>query len=199
MSDEVEMKPVKVLVVDDDPLVVQGIILLAACKPWLEILDSADSAEGAMSLVISEQPELVLADVRLGSRSGLHLAAAVRSRFPHIEVVLMSASETKEMVEAAKNLDVKLISKLHVTEFIDSLRGAFPSEIIDGFSQLSQREIQVGKLVSRGLTNSEISEHLDIGIESVKTYVSRAMKKLDAESRVELALVMLKEQDFSSL
>ncbi|MDH6422279.1 response regulator transcription factor [Aurantimicrobium minutum] len=198
MSQVGENKPVRVLVVDDDPLVLQGVLLLAACKPWLEIIESAVSAEEALRVIISQQPDIVLADVRLGNRSGLHLAAAVRSRFPNIEVVLMTASESREMYEAANGLDVRLISKLDVTEFIDSLKGQFPAQIISDFSHLSQREIQVGKLVSRGMTNTEIAEYLGVGIETVKTYVSRAMKKLEAESRVELALVMLKDREVSN-
>lgn len=198
---------IRVAIVDDHPVVRQGIGALLASQPEIEVVGSADSVDSALALLSRESIDVLLLDIRLGTDSGLRLLGegptgpdlAPRPALP--AVVVLSAYDYPQYAEAALRLGAAgfVIKSAPLEELIDAIRRAaagglaFAVRPSRGQSHVSPREMEVVRLVVDGRSNDEIGGDLGIGVKTVETHLRRLFERFIVGSRTELAARAIRE------
>lgn len=202
--DSSRTSPWRILVVDDHPIVRQGVRTAFADSKRVEIVGEADNAEDALSSVKLLQPDLVILDIRLkGSRSGVEVAKKLREAHPNLKIVVLTnyAQEPylKAMIKAGVDgYLLKDTSPSQIVEAIDMIlegRSVYSSSINSrlvsgylreqGVSDLTAREAEVLQLVADGLTNEQVSEKLSVGQKAVQMHLTSVYSKLGVSRRTE--------------
>jgi two-component system nitrate/nitrite response regulator NarL len=195
--------PVRVLVVDDHPVVTDGVRLLLNGHPTFEVVGSACTAADALEAAATTAPDLVLLDLRLPGSDPPELVRRLRQLRPAVKVVLFTAHPDSSLLSATleAGVDGCLLKDAGAGDLADSLEqvvrgrtvfdprlGSRPDltlgERLSG-TGLTRREYDVLRLVATGLTNPEIADRLVLTRNTVKGYLQAAMQKLGARNRVE--------------
>ena len=201
---------IEILVVDDHGLVREGFRTLFDSVDGMRVVGDARTADEALALVRSLDPDVVVLDVRLPDRDGYTICGEIRELAPDTRIVMCSGlADGSALVEAAKAGADGFISKeADNAEVVDAVRrvsqgaavlGAASAEAIFGhlrrqgpgvskLSTLSAREREVLGLLAEGLTNREIAARLFISEKTVRNHVSGVLHKLDFRHRTEAAL-----------
>ena len=191
--------PVRVAIVDDHPVLREGTAALLAAQPGLTIAGTAESIEEAVALIASTAIDVLLLDIRLGTDSGLRLLADVPAD-DRPAVVVVTSYDYPQYVDAAMRLGASgfVLKTAPIAELIDAIRraaagglafGRRPGEAV----RLSERELDVVRLVVDGKSNDEIGARLGIGAKTVESHLRRLFERLDVASRTELATRALRE------
>lgn len=182
------------------------------------VLGSAPNTSAAIALADAESPDIALVDVSLGQDSGVELCAQLKELAPDLKVVMLTASESGadlyESVRAgASGYLLKSSSFDEVTEAIRAVvRGqsmispVMASKLLDEFKQatdpdpaatrrrrLSDRELEVLRLVARGMNNRDVAKALVISENTVKNHMRSILDKLKLRSRTEAAMYAVRE------
>ncbi len=196
---------IRVLLVDDHPLLREGTRALLSNSPEVEIVAETGKGEDAVELAGKLRPDVVLLDIRLEGMSGLEVARALRQDLPEVKVLVLSAHKSEQYVRALFAIGVQgyLLKSAMGPELIGAIRGVCTGETVlspeisaqlasqsrgsgvGASKTLSDREREVLQLVGRGATNKEIASRLSIGTRTAETYMSNVMAKLGARSRAE--------------
>jgi DNA-binding NarL/FixJ family response regulator len=208
---------IRVLVVDDHPIVREGLRKLLEMESDIEVVAEADDGRRAIELVEERRPDIVLLDLKMPGMDGLAALQTIRSAAPETRVIVLTASEDKnEWVQAMKlgcqgivvkqtspDLIVKSIRKVHGGEiWLDShttaavmRQFASPADHAAGTagkgrerSPLSAREREIVALVAQGYKNKEMAEKMFISEQTVKNHLHNIFDKLGVSDRLELAL-----------
>ncbi|WP_345627355.1 response regulator transcription factor [Rugosimonospora acidiphila] len=218
MGDGAATRPVRVAVVDDDPLVRSGLRLLFAGVPDLEVVAEAADGADVPAMVDAHHPHVVLLDVRMPRVDGLAAAERLCSRPQPPYVVMLTTFHADAYVLRALRVGASgyLLKDAPPRELIDAVRRAASGEpilspavtrrlieqVADPVShdrrttavalldRATGREREVAFAVARGLSNAQIGAELGMGVATVKAHVSRLLTKLDLDNRVQLALVV---------
>jgi len=203
-----------VIVVDDHPLMRRGITQLLDMDPNFVVVDEATNGIEAFNMVKKQQPDIVLLDLNMKLLSGLETLKALRNESILSKVVILTMSDAKQDVIALinqgangyllKGTDPELLLenlkqiKLGRTVVSDSLIPYLDcldqeDNIRDKLASLTRRENEIIQEIAKGLSNKEISEKLYISEGTVKVHVKSLLKKLDAKSRVEAAILFLEQ------
>ena len=200
----------KVLVVDDHPLLRQGLAMLINQQQDMHVCGEAEEAHAAMQLIVQMRPDIIILDLSLKGPDGLDLLKSIRGLYPDLPVLILSMhdeaiyaeralrarangyimkQEATEMVLVALrrilNGDVYLsesMSKQMLQQFID---GA-PSLLQSRIAALSDRELEVFRRIGEGRGTREIAEELHLSIKTVETYQAHIKDKLSLRSGREL-------------
>ncbi|MFC7431609.1 MULTISPECIES: response regulator [unclassified Agrococcus] len=177
------------MIVDDDPLVRVGLRLLFRSMP--EISVEAEASDGAEVLPeLARTPvDVILSDVRMRTLNGVAMIASIRDRHPDVRIVLMSSTVGAEFGDHARNAgaDAFVPKTAPAGHLRDVIVGSPPHGGHRTRRVLTDRESVVANLVATGANNADISRELNLSVNTVKTYVSRVMTKLDVDNRVQLA------------
>lgn len=201
---------IRVAIVDDHPVLREGTAALLASQPGLEIAGVAESVEAAEALVASTRVDVLLLDIRLGSASGLRwltLAGPADARdalaTPRPAVVVLTSYDYPQYAEAALRLGASgfVLKTAPIAELLDAIRRAAAGGLAFGvrpsrsrpIARLSERELEVVRLVVDGRSNDEIGVHLGIGSKTVESHLRRLFERYDLSSRTELATRALRE------
>lgn len=205
------MKKIRILIVDDHHVVRMGLMTIINDQSGMEVVGEAGNATEALREVERLHPDVVLMDIRLPGESGIEAASQISKRFPGSRVVMLTSFADDSMIfraisagavgyvlkqvededlfraiaAAARGesvLDPKVTSKL-----ITRLRTTERKSHEDAFRDLSERELEVLNWVSKGKTNPEIAENLNLSERTVGNYVSTILQKLHLSNRIELA------------
>ena len=203
--------PTRVLIADDHGVVRQGLRMFLGSDPELEIVGEARDGAEAVRLALQLRPDVVLMDLLMPVMDGIRAIAAIRRQAPEIEVVaLTSVLEDTAVVEAVragaigyllKDTDARELSRAikaaaagqvqlspqAAARLINEVRA--PEQIRE---PLTEREIEVLRLLAQGKSNKEIARALDITEQTVKTHVSHILGKLDVPSRTQAALYAIR-------
>jgi two-component system, NarL family, nitrate/nitrite response regulator NarP len=203
-----------VIVVDDHPLMRKGITQLLSIDPNFVVIDEATNGIEAVSMVKKQHPDMVLLDLNMKAVSGLETLKALRSDGITSKIVMLTVSDAKQDVIALinqgadgyllKDTDPELLlenlrkiqqGKLVVSEGLTQYLDCLDQEnnIRDKIATLTRRENQIMQEISRGYSNKEISENLNISEGTVKVHVKSLLKKLEIKSRVEAAVLFLEQ------
>lgn len=198
-------RPVRVVVVDDHPVVREGTAAILAKQPGIEIAGTAGSLAEARTLLAATDADVVLLDIRLGTDSGLNLlgdtADPARPR-PRPAIVVLTAYDYPQYAEAALRLGAAgfVLKTAPMAELLDAIRRAAAGGLAFGVrprpgdrARLSRRELEVVALVVEGRSNDEIGGALAIGAKTVETHLARLFERFGIASRTELATRALRE------
>ena len=179
----------RVMIVDDDPLVRSGLRLQFRAMPEITVVTEAADGCDVLRQLTQIPVDVILSDVRMRTMHGTAMIPSVRDRHPGIRIVLMSCTVGADFVEHARNAGADaFVPKTAPAEQIrDAIVGA--ASVGSGRPRrvLTERESAVASFVASGSSNAEISDALKLSPNTVKTYVSRVMAKLEVENRVQLA------------
>jgi two-component system response regulator DevR len=201
----------KIIIVDDHEIVRLGLKSLLDQYPQYEVVAEAKNANEAVAQVEKFHPDIVLMDIRLPGKSGIDACEEIKQNFPDVKVIMLTSYAEDEMLFSAikagasgyilKQIDsdglVKSIEAVArgeasldpaVTQRVfQEVKRAVKEEEAASFSELSQQERMVLKLVSEGRTNREIALALYLGEGTVRNYVSSILSKLVVSNRAEAA------------
>jgi DNA-binding NarL/FixJ family response regulator len=196
------IEAVRVAVVDDHPVVREGTARLLATQPGLDIVGTAGSLSEAAALVASVAVDVLLLDIRLGTDSGLSLFGALPAD-ARPAIVVVTAYDYPQYAEAALRLGASgfVLKTAPVAELVDAIKRAAAGGLAfavrpgraGAIARLSERELDVVRLVVDGRSNDEIAARLGIGAKTVESHLRRLFERLDVASRTELATRALRE------
>lgn len=207
---------IRILLVDDDPLVRSALSLMLGGQADQEIVgEAADGREG-VELAQRLRPDVVLMDVRMPGMSGLEATRVLHSRPDPPRVIVLTTFDADDYVlgAIAAGADGFLLKDTPPAEIVAAIRKVAEGEAMlspsvtrtliqrvreDGtrdrtsaaerrLSRLTEREREVALCVGRGLSNAEIAGELYLSVPTVKAHVSRLFDKLDATNRVQIAI-----------
>jgi DNA-binding NarL/FixJ family response regulator len=210
---------VRVLVVDDHEVFRLGLERALAKEPGIEIVGEAGDGEAALERVAALRPDVVLMDVRMPVTDGIEATRRIRESDPDVRVLVLAGSHTDADVFAAVRAGAHgyLLKEATVEEVAgavrDVARGLGPlsplvgAKLLAEFNSLSRRvaehegqvprltarELDVLRLVARGMANREVAETLVISENTVRNHVRSILEKLRVRSRVEAAMVAVRD------
>ena len=195
---------IKVAIVDDHPVLRDGIASLLAGEPDMEVVALGESVADAERLLAADQADaadaadVLLLDVRLGTQSGLTALRAERPVKP--AVVVLTAYAYPQYAEAALRLGASgfVLKNGPIEDLMAAIRAAAGGALHFGVRPgqrlaLSERELQVVRKVVEGRSNDEISTDLGIAPKTVESHLRRIFERVDVTSRTELATRALRE------
>ena len=211
MTDQLDARPLRLLVVDDHEVVRQGLVSLLDRREHFQVVAEAGTAAEAVEMARKFEPDLVVMDVRLPDGSGIEACREIRAEFPATRVVILTSYPDEEAVLSAiiagasgyllKQIRGRdLVSALEnvgrgeslldpaVTEkVLDRVRRIATGTYTDEMAQLTQQEQKILLLVAEGKTNKEIASEVFLSDKTVKNYVSSILSKLNLERRAQAA------------
>ncbi|KIF75942.1 LuxR family transcriptional regulator [Streptomyces sp. 150FB] len=202
-----EGRTIGVLLVDDHPVVREGLCAMLESADGITVVGQAGSGEEAVTQAAALSPDLVLLDLRMGDMDGVTATAHIRRRSPRTKVVIVTTYEDEADILRAVEAGAAgyLLKGSSRIELINAVQAAARGETVltpslatklfrargAGPSPLSERECEVLRLVGRGLTNADIGKQLFIGEATVKTHLLRTFKKLDVSDRTAAVLTAM--------
>lgn len=196
------------MLVDDHAILRAGLRRLLESEPEFRVVAEAGSGEEALDLIPDVTPDLLLLDLGLPGMDGLTVIRRLASRLHAPKIVVLTMHEDLTYLEQAlqagavgfvvkRTVDTELLHALRVVSSGGQyLHPAIASKVVNvvqathredsGLSRLSDREVEVLKLVALGYTNQEIADELGVSAKTVDTYRKRVMAKLGLERRSEL-------------
>ena len=196
---------IRVAIVDDHPVVRQGISALLGSHPGLEVVGSAGSVDEAIDLLARVAVDVLLLDIRLGTDSGLRFLADAPETPDRAAampaVVVLSAYDYPQYADAALRLGAAgfVVKSAPLEELVDAIRRAAAGGMAFGVRprrdrpRVSPRELDVVRLVVEGRSNDEVGLALGIGVKTVETHLRRLFERFEVASRTELAARALRE------
>jgi len=196
-----------VFVVDDHPLLRQGLALLINREPDLTVCGEAANTQDAMKAIAAKRPDILIVDISLNGPDGLDLLKALRSSYPDLPVLILSMHD--ETIYAERALRARAngyIMKQEATEKVlvavhrilggdiylsermsnKLLHQYFSGASVDTNSRLSDRELEVFRFIGEGCSTRHIAEKLHLSIKTVETYQAHIKDKLSLRSGREL-------------
>jgi DNA-binding NarL/FixJ family response regulator len=207
--------PLRVLIVEDDPMMQLGLEQSLASQPNLAIAGVAADGYAAIELAQKLQPDVVVMDIGLPRLDGIAATQQIKAAFPHIRVVMLTSHkqdievigalssgadaycikgtsiEQLRMAIAAVQEGASYLDPQIARRVLDHLKPPVLAAT-EAVAQLSQRELEVLKLMVEGLSNPEIAAALYLSPNTVKTHVRGIMNKLAVDDRVQAAVVALR-------
>jgi DNA-binding NarL/FixJ family response regulator len=216
-----EAGPIRVLIADDQPLYRRGLEVVLHTEDNIEVVGEAENGEEAIAKAEELAPDVVLMDVRMPRVNGIEATQAIRDSVPTTKILMLTVSdEDSDLYEAIKaGASGYLLKEVSVEEVADSIRAvmqgeskispSMASKLLNEFSAMSKRvderqrlpvptltarELEVLKLVAKGMSNREIADELFISENTVKNHVRNILEKLHLHSRMEAVMYALREK-----
>lgn len=201
---------IRILIADDQAMVRSGLRMILESETDLQVVDEAENGVQAVRLVKRERPDVVLMDVRMPEMDGLEATRQIAAEAPDSRVIVLTTFDIDEYVYGALRAGASgfllkdapaddLIAAIRVVAGGDALlapsvtkriiekfaAGPDPDRAVQGLDDLTEREVEVLRLVARGLSNAEIAAELFVSEATVKTHVSHILTKLGLRDRVQ--------------
>ncbi|QNE18601.1 response regulator transcription factor [Kribbella qitaiheensis] len=208
---------IRVLIVDDDPLLRAGLKLMLGGAPDIRVVGEASDGSGVSGLIEQLSPDVVLMDIRMPGMDGLTATEALRRRSGAPEVIILTTFDADEHVLRALRAGAAgfVLKDTPPAEIVESVRRVVNGQPVlspsvtkrlinrvaasgqdqrkakatDRLAGLNDREREIAVAVGEGKSNAEISATLYLSVPTVKTHVSRILTKLDLNNRVQIALL----------
>ncbi len=214
-------EPIRVLVVDDHALFRRGLEMVLGHEPDIEVIGEAGDGTEAVELASALLPDIVLMDVRMPRRSGIEACTAIKEVVPSAKIVMLTISDDEaDLYDAIKagasGYLLKEISIDEVGAAIRSVAGgqslispSMASKLLSEFAtmarrgkeaeqvplpRLTERELEVLKLVAKGMNNRDIAKQLFISENTVKNHIRNILEKLQLHSRMEAVVYAVREK-----
>ena len=210
---------IRVLVVDDQELFRRGLTMLLNVETDIEVIGEAADGASAVRLATDTAPDVVLMDVRMPKQTGIEACTAIKDAAPNARIIMLTVSdEEADLYEAVKNgASGYLLKDSSIDEVAQAVRvvadgqslisPSMAIKLLDEFKQMSrtdrstvptprltERELEVLRLVATGLNNREIAKQLFISENTVKNHVRNILEKLQLHSRMEAVMYAVREK-----
>jgi len=212
------MEPIKVLVVDDHPLVREGIIKILGLEKSFEIVGEAGTGQEALELIFKTKPDIILLDLNLPDITGIEVCRRVREEYPSGKVIALTIyDDDAHVLESVKaGVTGYLPKDVDPDTFIEAVKFAaqgrsyiHPSiagKVLVDYERLSARleagrrdrnpltarEVEVLSLIAKGYTNKDIANELFISEKTVKNHITNIFRKLEVRHRTEAVVHAMK-------
>ncbi len=215
----VSIEPIRVLVVDDQELFRRGLVMLLSTETDIEVIGEASDGVAGTDMATSLAPDVVLLDVRMPKRTGIEACRSIKEAVPSAKIIMLTVSdEEADLYEAVKNGAAGyLLKDSSIEEVAQAIRvvadgqslisPSMAVKLLDEFKQMSkpnrgqvpglrltERELEVLRLVAKGLNNRDIAKQLFISENTVKNHVRNILEKLQLHSRMEAVMYAVKEK-----
>ncbi|MDY3553520.1 response regulator transcription factor [Gemmata sp. JC717] len=200
------MNKLRVFLVDDHPVVRDGLRALLDGEADMEVVGDALDGETAVGRAAELRPDVVVMDVSMPGMGGIEATARIRAGCPNVRIVALTAHEDRRYVQQALQAGATgyVPKRAAAADLVGAIRhaaagrtyldpsvtgpylSAEPAPEAASDHGLSEREVEVLKQLTAGYSNKQIAARLEVSVKSVETYKSRAMEKLGIRSRVGL-------------
>ncbi len=214
-------EPIRVLVVDDHALFRRGLEMVLAQEPDIEVVGEAGDGAEAVERAEELLPDVVLMDIRMPRRSGIEACTAIKAAVPSAQIIMLTISdEEADLYEAIKaGATGYLLKEISIDEVATAIRAvaggqslispSMASKLISEFAQLvkrdddrqqvpaprlTERELEVLRLVASGMNNRDIARQLFISENTVKNHIRNILEKLQLHSRMEAVVYAVREK-----
>lgn len=202
-----EQKAIRILIVDDHPVVQAGLTSMLRTHAEIEVVGSASNGNEALAMVRQLVPDVLLLDLRMSGMSGIDVLHALRQMKSTARAIILTSFETDENIyrafqEGAQGYLLKDTSQAQMLEAIAAVhagRRYIPREIATRLaermmrSSLTARESDILEMLAKGLTNKQIASALTISDNTVRNHVNSIMEKLEVSDRTEAVTVGLQQ------
>jgi DNA-binding NarL/FixJ family response regulator len=213
--------PIRVLIVDDHALFRRGLQMVLAQEDDIEVVgEAADGAE-AITMAVEAAPDIVLMDVRMPRRGGIDATSTIKQSVPSAKIVMLTISdEEADLYDAIKAGAMGyLLKEISIDEVATAIRAvhggqslispSMASKLLTEFAsmikktddrpqiptpKLTEREMEVLRLVAKGMANRDIAKHLYISENTVKNHIRNILEKLQLHSRMEAVVYAVREK-----
>ncbi len=210
------LTPIRIVIVDDHPLMRKGLVQLFSLEPDMQIAGEASSGQEAISICAAQNPDLVVLDLNMAGMNGIETLKALRDADCMARIVMHTVSDNHEDVSRAlrAGADGYLLKDMEPESLIDAVREIMEGQVAvstqltsamaralrgndappANIDALTDREKQILRLVAEGQSNKVIGRKLDIAEATVKVHVKHLLKKLNMRSRVEAAIWVVQQK-----
>jgi two-component system NarL family response regulator len=212
---------IRIVLVDDHAVVRDGLAAVFAHLDGFEVVGQAATGYEAVERVRDLAPDVVLMDVRMPRRSGIEATAQIRDLLPHVKILMLTISDDEaDLYDAIKaGASGYLLKEIPIEEVADAIRSVWAgqsrispsmaSKLLTEFAAMSKatderpqmpsprltdREMEVLKLVAQGLNNRDIAKQLFISENTVKNHIRNILEKLHLHSRMEAVVYAVREK-----
>ena len=196
---------IRVLVADDHPVVRTGLAAVLVQQADLELVAEAENGERAVALYREHQPDVCLMDLRMPVMDGVEAIRAITTEFPEARILALTTYEGDADIRRALEAGARgyLLKDMLLTDVVQSVRAVHHGERVipnavaarlaefPERSDLTERELEVLKLVARGLSNKEVARAIGRTDETVKIHLKNVFAKLGVADRTEAVTVAL--------
>lgn len=205
---------IHVMVVDDQAVVCDGLEMILGSDPQIQVIGKAYDGDQAVEQVAEKQPDLVLMDLKMPGMNGIQATREIKRRYPQVKVLALTTygddewvfdairagadgyllkgvkrqellQAVKDTVEGKTHVDPAVAGKL----FQSVVRSSSPPSRLS--EALSEREVEILRLIAQGYTNAEIADKLYLTRGTVRNYVSSILEKLGVEDRTQAAILAI--------
>ena len=207
---------IRVLICDDQDIVRQGLEVILNKASNIEVVGTAEDGAEALELIPQIQPDIVLMDLKMPGMNGIVATQRICDQFPEVKVLVLTTYDADEWVfdairsgasgyllkdtpreELIRAIEGTASGKTHVDpdiagKLLVHAARTSPAPKTKIVEELSGREVEVLKLLARGLTNADIAQRLFLSEGTVRNYVSAILTKLDVTDRTQAAILALR-------
>src|SRR5499427_6271651 len=190
-------KQIKILTVDDHPLLRQGIAAVIQGEKDMSIVGEAANGREAIEMFRSQRPDVTLMDLQMPDLNGIDAIAAIRQEYPQARIIVLTTYEGDVLTRRALKAGATgyILKDMIRTELLEAIRAVqlgrkyipqkIAAELAEHYAEddLSEREIEVLREVARGKSNKIIASHLSISEATVKAHMQNILLKLGASDR----------------
>ena len=212
---------IKVLIVDDHALFRRGLVMVLQQEDDIELVGEAGDGAEAVQIAQDKLPDVVLMDVRMPRRGGIEATSQIKDIAPHTKILMLTISdEEADLYDAIKaGASGYLLKEISIDEVADAIRAvhggqsmispSMASKLLTEFAtmvkktdekpqaaqpRLTDREMEVLRLVAKGKNNRDIAKELFISENTVKNHVRNILEKLQLHSRMEAVVYAMREK-----
>jgi len=208
---------IRVLICDDQDVVTEGLRVILGTSPDIEVVGIAHDGAEAVDLVPTARPDVVLMDLKMPGVNGIQATRQIKDRYAGVRVLVLTTYDADEWVFDAirSGADGYLLKDTPRQDLVAAIKGTFAGhthvdpgvagKLFDHIAQtspaapdtavvnaLTERELDVLRLLARGLSNADIAKRLFLSEGTVRNYVSAVLAKLDVTDRTQAAVLALR-------
>lgn len=205
---------IKVLIVDDQALIREGLNMMLSLYDGIEIVGEALNGQEAIGIIEEREVDLILMDIRMPVMDGVEATRIIKENFPHIKIIILTTFNEDEYIFQGLNYgaDGYILKDVSSKELVDSIKSVYKGDMLlhgqvaktiagvvkaskavekdISLESLTPRELEIAKLVVGGRSNKEIADILYITEGTVKNHISRILSKLGLRDRTQLAIYL---------
>lgn len=204
---------IRVVVVDDDPLVTESLRTILDLSQEIHVLNTDNSAAEAVNLYLQEHPDVLLTDIRMGESTGIDAAKEIFKQAPDAVILLLTTFSDDEYIREALQIGVKgYLIKQDLASIVPAIKAVYNGQTVFGTEiagklasiltsqapqtqptiELSEREESILIAVANGKNNKEIAKELFLSEGTVRNNISQLLEKLEVRDRTQLAIFYYK-------